>query len=350
MLHRRGIALWMVVPMVAALGGFASVVQAGDPTPPAGPVGPTMKTLDQIEGRTPVDSLPGSATALYVISAPGSYYLTGNLTGVDGKDGIEISSDNVSIDLSGFTMTGTPASLSGVNVTSPGNDPFGAPLRRKAIDIFNGAATGWGASGIDAWFAAASSLRNLRTTFNGVDGVRLGFGVYRDSQSDENGDDGFEGQVSSIIDNCTFMFNNGRGMYAGAGSKVSNCVLRMNMGVGLSVGEASMVQGCVISGSGLDGLLLARLGYALNNFACGNGISGVGDGIRATSFGCRIESNMVTLNRNGISTDVGNNLIIGNSSRINTVSAYNLIGVNTVGPIITGGAITSTNPWANFDF
>jgi hypothetical protein len=39
----------------------------GSLTPPPGAPAPTMKTLDQIEARTPISSAP------FTISAPGSY-------------------------------------------------------------------------------------------------------------------------------------------------------------------------------------------------------------------------------------------------------------------------------------
>src|SRR5579871_6315611 len=81
------------------------VFAQGSLTPPGAPA-PTMKTLSQIERRTPISSIP------YTISGPGSYYVTTNLTGGGGStNGITISSGNVIIDLNGFsiqpTVTGT---------------------------------------------------------------------------------------------------------------------------------------------------------------------------------------------------------------------------------------------------
>ena len=69
----------------------------GSLTPPGAPA-PTMKTLDQIEPRTPISTLP------FTISAPGVYYLTKNITTTGG--GITIDTDDAVLDLGGFTLTG----------------------------------------------------------------------------------------------------------------------------------------------------------------------------------------------------------------------------------------------------
>jgi len=66
-----------------------------------------MKTLAQIEARTPVDATntPGNANAQYVITQPGSYYLTGNLVGAtNGSAGILIQATDVVLDLNGFEL------------------------------------------------------------------------------------------------------------------------------------------------------------------------------------------------------------------------------------------------------
>jgi parallel beta-helix repeat protein len=58
-----------------------------------------MKTLAQVEPRTPISSAP------YTISQPGAYYLTTNLTSVG--HGIIIQADRVTLDLMGFSLTGS---------------------------------------------------------------------------------------------------------------------------------------------------------------------------------------------------------------------------------------------------
>src|SRR6266436_4671626 len=65
----------------------------GSLTPPGAPA-PTMKTLQQIEPRTPISSVPVS------ILNSGSYYLTDNLE-VSYGDAIFISANNVTVDLNG---------------------------------------------------------------------------------------------------------------------------------------------------------------------------------------------------------------------------------------------------------
>ena len=65
---------------------------------PSGPPAPTMKTLNQVEPRIPISSLP------YTITESGSYYVTSNLT--SSIHGIVIDASGVTVDLMGFSLTG----------------------------------------------------------------------------------------------------------------------------------------------------------------------------------------------------------------------------------------------------
>src|SRR3954470_4200181 len=97
---------------------LSTVFAQGTLTPPGAPA-PTMKTLDQVEPRTPIDAThtPGDADSLFKITQPGSYYLTANVTGVPAKHGVEIAASGVTLDLNGFDLVGVPGSLDGVSVT-----------------------------------------------------------------------------------------------------------------------------------------------------------------------------------------------------------------------------------------
>jgi len=70
-------------------------------TPPGAPA-PTMKSLDQIEPRTLISSLP------FTINTSGSYYLTANLsTGV--SNAIVIAASDVTLDMNGFAISSSVA-------------------------------------------------------------------------------------------------------------------------------------------------------------------------------------------------------------------------------------------------
>src|SRR5437762_1154008 len=94
-----------------------SALPQGSLTPP-GPPAPTMKTLDQVEARTPIDAThtPGDANNDFIINQRGSYYLTGNLAIIKAT-GIQINVSDVTVDLNGFEISRSSGSGNCINIT-----------------------------------------------------------------------------------------------------------------------------------------------------------------------------------------------------------------------------------------
>lgn len=345
----------------------------GPLTPPGAPT-PTMKTLDQIEPRTPISSLP------FTITNPGSYYLTGNLTSI--SSGITIQADQVTVDLMGFTLTG--GSGSGVFISGARNN----------IVIRNGVVRGW-ANGIEIPGAINSKLENLRVFANGGYGIRVGSAIVTQCEANANGAEGIGTGASSVVRDCLSHDNSGHGFSVDFDSTISNCVARLNDGTGIItlygitvngctsnsnaaggiiVGEGSTVTGCTTKSNGADGITAdggstvsgctstANTGdgievssscLVVNNTCQGNGAAaGDGAGINASSSRNRIDSNNVMGNDRGIDCNpASTNLIIRNSARGNTTN-YDLVAGNNSGAIVLspGVGFSSTNPWANFEF
>ena len=93
----REVRRWVVV---AGLTGalLAPEGRAQGSLVPPGPPGPAMRTLEQIEPRTPISSVP------YTITQPGSYFVTTNL--ISDTSGITIRTNHVVVDLMGFSLSG----------------------------------------------------------------------------------------------------------------------------------------------------------------------------------------------------------------------------------------------------
>lgn len=366
------------VLIIVAMSGLTAVhVRAqGSLTPPGAP-GATMKTLDQIEPRTPISNLPCT------ISAPGSYYVTTNLTGIAGTNGITICSDNIAVDLNGFVLMGVAASLDGVNVSGT----------RYNIAVRNGTLRNWGQRGVNAAGARNSQYKNLQVLTNGAEGLNIGRGsLVEDCTAQENVTTGIYARDGSVIKNCaTYLnggggilglwgiavtacsayLNTGEGIHVEGGCTVSDCVARENTRNGIYAAYGGLVRNCVAyqnSSNGVqgvfgttitgcrthynkcDGIRVDEDCSVLNSSGKGDGYIGDGAGIHVTDADNRIEGNNVTDADRGIDVDAAGNLIIRNSASGNTTN-YSITGIQTIGPIITAtGTITNENPWANFEF
>ena len=334
----------------------SSLHAQGALTPPGSPA-PTMKSLDQIEPRMPISALP------YTISAPGSYYLTTNLTGISGQNGITIGANDVALDLRGFVLSGVAGSLDGITAQSPS---------LQNISVRNGTLRSWGAHGLYSYLGQGWQIERLRVFNNGNSGLFMGLGAtVKDCVAEGNGAGwpgiyvydgsliigcvartngiGIQGGTGVIIKDCTCEFNSAFGIYADANSSVSGCVCVFNnAGVALN-GSGSTLTGCSLSWNTNGGL--NAIGG--DNFVCDNNvISNTSVGINLNGSGNRVERNNVVGNYSGFAVGSTNNLIIGNSARGNQGNDYTSIGAgNTVGPIVTSTNIaTDSNPHANYQF
>src|SRR5438477_3692724 len=132
--QKAGWAITCAVGILIVLA-IADVARGG-PLDPPGPLGSTMKTLDQVEPRIPIGQ---PASFPITISQPGSYYLTGDITGVSGTGGIYITVSGVTIDLNGFHLTGVPGSHDGISTST---------ISTGGITIEHGTISSWDYAGI----------------------------------------------------------------------------------------------------------------------------------------------------------------------------------------------------------
>lgn len=325
-------AVIVIITLISARLVFGQ----GSLTPPGEPE-PTMKTLQQVEPRTPISALP------FAITNPGSYYLTANLTGNVG--GITIQASSVTLDLSGFELVGG----NGIGIFVSGV--------RTHITVRNGTVRGWSGSGVDVGGALGCRLEGLNASLNGVFGLAAGqHAVVVNCIAQTNGMAGISAAANAILNHCVAALNTEAGIVANA-SLISECTARMN-GVGIDAGTGSLVRDCVVSFNSGDAIQIDDKCVVTGNTCNDNG----GAGILAPSVGFtvsnRIEGNNVIRNGRGIDLGSNGNLVIRNSAAGNPVgsgvSNYVFSAGQIFGPtnnlLGTGGVITNVNPWANLSY
>ncbi len=385
---------------IIALALLGAAALAGPLTPPAGPVTSTGKPLSDVEPRIAINSTNtlGDANSLFRISTPGSYYLTGNITGVSGKSGIEIASSNVTLDLMGFDVRGVAGALQGI--VSSGSI--------TNVVIRNGSVGGWPSGGViispNGVFACigiradsntgtgisfdTGLIEDCTASFNTGIGIRLGQGgVINRCFAKSNGSIGIDAGIIASVTQCSAVSNASHGIQANGNSVVAQCTSQQNVGAGFVIGFATLltdsvsrgnsgvgvdakggssVRGCTVDDNDQDGILVQTRSLILNNSVSVNGAdtATIGAGIRATGVDNRIEGNNCVQNDRGIQIDSAGNLIFSNSCSGNRLTNFEFVANNVYGPIIdrrapdsaavsgssAASTLGSTDPLANYAY
>ena len=398
----QGSPLWLILTGLIPLLATAAPGQAGgaDPTrvlgggPGPGPGGllqaRPVTPRHSCDPRTPISSLP------FTINQCGSYYLTDCLDGSSGQHGIIIRSDDVTIDLNGFSLVGGAGSLDGITVEGA----------RTSLQVFGGTIANWGEDGLDASSADTLLLQDLRAHGNGGFGMRAatrttivschatsnigpGFELtngcaVRDSHAALNGGDGF--RSTPVLNNvtltsCTSIENGANGYNFDHYSVLSRCMARGNSLDGIRLSTGGVVESCTSKGNGGDGIEVAS-SVIIKDCTVQANVNGAGIKVSINSGSVEIRNNRCSLNLNGIELEpqtascridsndiccsfgVGllvaelpaptSNLIIRNTF-IGNATNYDIAPSNSWGPFVNVqgvGLITGTpghdHPWANF--
>lgn len=264
----------------------ASAWAGGPLTPPSGPIVPVYKTLDEVEPRKPVQSLSGDATTTYVITQPGSYYLTGSISVPTGHNAIAIVSSDVTLDLSGFRLAGNNAGSSGIVVGSGSSH----------VTIRNGHISEFRNEGINASGALGVTVDNITVRFGIGRGISVGplgiisncnvfscslEGIYAvdratitDCVVNSTGVAGFRVGDASEIRHCIAAYNQTDGFVIGNNSIVSHCVGRGNTAWGFNLGSTVTIDHCSAAGNTGGGFLAVTAGNFDACTASGNGVDG----------------------------------------------------------------------------
>ena len=197
---------WLVAGVLAlfVVAAMTGVVRGGPLDPPGAPS--ATGTLPQVEPRSPIPPVGWNGVFPIVISQPGSYFFTRSLHGVVQTDGIQITTENVSIDLNGFTLAGASQTGTGIIVVG----------KQGAIHISNGVVRDW-FDGIDGWFddnnqAVFSRVDHVTAVANAYNGIRLG---YESEITDCNASQNYRGVVThySVVRGCHVTQNTNIGIY-----------------------------------------------------------------------------------------------------------------------------------------
>ena len=304
---------WAAVLLLSSLNHRISTLCAQGSLTPPGPPAPTMKTLTQIEPRTPISSVP------FTITNPGSYYLTGNLTGLPSQGGITISTNDVTLDLNGFALLGLGSGT--------GVEDFGAVSN---ISVANGSVQNWS---VGVGFSAEGvQLSRLRVSHCGGGGINVGSGsVVSDCLTQANGSSGFSGGDHITFTDCTSVGNAESGFDINLSCLFISCIAQKNGQYGFFPDNNCVFRDCIADGNAEDGIFATPYANCLfqNCSASANGAETIRNGISAGPAcvvrGCTASGN------GGTGIDAVNGVVENCTATGNVLS-----GISSTGGIIQG--------------
>jgi parallel beta-helix repeat protein len=296
-------------PAALVLGFGCLLVPAVDgqgPLTPPGAPAPTMKTLDQIASSgIAINSTntPGDATNQFIITAPGHYYLTGNITGVSGKRGILLNINNATVDLNGFAMIGGASNMGAIS--------DGGVNRGNAV-ICNGTISGWGGTGVDLNASFDSLVHDLIVSNNGGGGLLLGDAcVARDCMVRDNGSHNIVTGFNANISNCTAIGSvNGYGFNLGQDSSLRGCVANFNHFSGIFAASGCSISHCTVNENQFGGIEGGNNSTITACSAYKNVEGGIGCGTGSTVVDCSatLNSSVNTIGTGAISVQNGSTI------------------------------------------
>lgn len=383
--------------LLAGIGGLAAgaflagsrTAHAGPITPPSGPVASTPGPEPRIavnEANT-----PGDAGNTFRITQPGSYYLTGNITGEVDKNAIRIEASDVTLDLNGFTIQGVPGAAFGIrdsnaaNITVTNgsvrgfvtgvslNGPSGGNVLRDVSCVGNSLT---GISATNGALTRCSAFSNAGSGF-----VLSGSSSAVDCFSGSNGTSGFSFGGNAHLERCIADFNTGNGFTANGNAAFFNCEAVGNA-IGFAAIAAATLRDCIAVDNRQSGISCtgANAGGVITgctsrfNLADGIVVSGgmlvrdntlfrnTSAGIRVAGADNRIEANNATGGALGIAITGTGSMVLRNSCSGNTTN-YSIVAGNAVAPIVLAtnniaaingstyaGPFGTTDPHANFSY
>lgn len=339
----------------------ASHALAGPLTPPLGAPSPTNKTLGHVEPRVPInaDNTPGDGDSVFRITTPGSYYLTASIPPVGpGRHAIEVDTENVTIDLNGFTINGN------------GDETLAAIAGGFALTVRNGFIETWDDIGV----TAGGSLRVERVHFDNVGGTQSiasaaaflvaectfrlsgavvpadGTAIIRCRFRDQRRairNAAAEGVV--VLDTVIDGQNTGvteATIDLGAGAIVSRVVVSEEGQTAIRIADSGLVDRCVVTGAASGGGTSTAIVVGTNSIVSNSVVQDFGGVGISAEAGSRIEGNSIVscagggiqavtavIAHNVLESNGGNGIEVGNACLV----VHNLVRSTT------GDGILGTN-------